>query len=200
MEKQKSLLHYVSVSDSGACFSLILFFSNSVSLRQQTRTHTVKKRERAHVHSLSRSWRQTQPFRLSRSITQLSVFDSVSICGAQGPLLLPLQSSTVLLLHLLRRLLLVASLSLAPALSFAERRWQAATQLVSDGTGYNVMPLWLVAVQKSETCCELLAVFQQCVEYHIRSLGLEEAGGAGQTAEMKRNVLIITVIGFPHSI
>lgn len=199
MEKQKSLLHYVSVSDSGACFSLILFFSNSVSLTANTDTYR-EKRERAHMHSLSPSWRQTQPFRLSRSITQLSVFDSVSIHGAQGPLLLPLQSSTVLLLHLLRCLLLVASLSLAPALSFAERRWQAATQLVSDGTGYNVMPLWLVAVQKSETCSELLAVFQQCVEYHIRSLHLEEAGGAGQTAEMKRNVLIITVIGFPHSI
>lgn len=98
---------------------------------------------------------QTQPL----DHTQLSVFDSVSIRGAQGPLLLPLQSSTVLLLHLLRRLLLVASLSLAPALSFAERQWQAATQLVSDGTGYNVMPLWLVVVQKSETRSELLAVF-----------------------------------------
>lgn len=51
MEKQKSLLHYVSVSDSGACFSLILFFSNSVSLRQQTQTHTGKK-ESVHMCTL----------------------------------------------------------------------------------------------------------------------------------------------------
>lgn len=122
MEKQKLLLHYVSVSDSGACFSLILF-STSVSLRQQTQTHTGKK-ESVHTCTLfvpileTNTTLQTQPL----DHTQLSVFDSVSIRGAQGPLLLPLQSSTVLLLHLLRRLLLVASLSLAPALSFAERR------------------------------------------------------------------------------
>lgn len=52
MEKQKSLLHYVSVSDSGACFSLILFFSNSVSLRQQTHGHIQWKKESVHTCTL----------------------------------------------------------------------------------------------------------------------------------------------------
>lgn len=82
MEKQKSLLYYVSVSDSGACFSLILFFSTSVSLRQQTQTHTGKK-ERVHTCSLSPSWRQTQPFRLCRSITHS--FRCLTRCVSVGP-------------------------------------------------------------------------------------------------------------------
>lgn len=127
MEKQKSLLHYVSGADSGACFSSLTFLD--LCITQAANADSVVG-ACTHALSLSPSWKQTQPFRLGRSITQHS-FRCLTQWVSAGPwdcFCCYCSLPTVLLLHLL----LVASLRLAPALSFAERRWQAATQLVGE--------------------------------------------------------------------
>lgn len=66
----------------------------------------------------------------------------------------------------------------AAPLSFAERRQQAATPLVSPGSGSSVGPACLVAAQESE-----MSIGSLQRRHHGGSF---RAGGAGETAEMKR--------------
>lgn len=142
-------------------FFSLTFLALCITQAANTDTYRRKKKE-CTLPPLSPSWRPTQTHlvRLGRpNHTQPPAFDSVCIRGALGPLLLLLQSSSVLLLLLL----LVASLGSAPALPFAERRQQAATRLVITSSGCDVMmPLCLVAAQKSETCSEYCQLSVAC--------------------------------------
>lgn len=147
----------------------------SASLKQPA--HTCRKER---VLPLSSPWhKQTHPARLVRSIVRIlqcliqhvsaGPWDRYCCCCS-----LPVSSysSSCATSSSSSRLLASA------LLSFAARRQQAATRLVSPGSGSSVAPARLAAAQESEMS---IGSFQR---HHGGSL---RAGGAGETAEMKRS-------------
>lgn len=147
----------------------------SASLKQPA--HTCRKRR---ALPLSSPWhKQTHPARLVRSIVRIlqcliqhvsaGPWDRYCCCCS-----LPVSSysSSCATSSSSSRLLASAPLSLA------ERRQQAATRLVRPGSGSSVAPARLAAAQESEMSIGSL---------QRRHSGSIRAGGAGETAEMKRS-------------
>lgn len=133
----------------------------ALCVTQTTSTHMQEETHAPFVLTMA----QTNTPRPARS--HPSVSDSACIRRALGPLLLLLQSSSVLLLFL-------PVASLGPALI----RGASATRLVSPGSGGSVAPACDAAAQGSEMS---IGSFQR---HHRGSL---QGGGAGETAEMKRS-------------
>lgn len=147
----------------------------SASLKQPA--HTCRKKR---VLPLSSPWHiQTHPARLVRSIVRIlqcliqhvsaGPWDRYCCCRS-----LPVSSYSSSCATSSSSSWLLAS----ALLSFAARRQQAATRLVNPGSGSSVSPACLAAAQESEMS---IGSFQR---HHS---GSSRAGGAGETAGMKRS-------------